>query len=205
MNGSKKHNPKVCNKLLTNGVRGSQGCNGKVCEKHHPKMCYSSMNTKVCRKEKCTYWHCKGTSFSPESTARYQAPSRHSLGQFPSLPARRGRSPGRGREQEERGRPNYREEEQERRKQEDDQERRRRDEEQERGRRERRGREEPKKDEAANFLEMAQLIRLEVQRAFQALLPLPAASGSAASLPRTPGRQFQIGQRCLARSGPTEV
>ena len=102
MNGMRKYNqyerrnkthPKVCNKLLAHGTRGIQGCDGRNCEKYHPKMCYSSMKTKVCTKEKCSYWHCKGTSFAPEQQSRYEAPSRASLGQYPRLPARKGRSP----------------------------------------------------------------------------------------------------------------
>ena len=203
MNGTKKHNqwercnklhPKVCNKLLTHGTRGPLGCDGKECEKYHPKMCYSSLNTKVCTKEKCTYWHSKGTRFSPDSTARFEAPSRASLSHFPRLPAGRGRSPVR-REEEERHRP--REEGQgrrggeERRGREGDQERRRmrdeRIEEDERreGRSKEEGsREERRREDAAGFLDLAQLIRQEVQRAFLSLLP-PGASGSAPSLART--------------------
>ena len=56
--------PEVCNKLLTHGTRGSQGCNGQECNKYHPRMCYSSMVDKVCTRERCTYWHCKGTTFA---------------------------------------------------------------------------------------------------------------------------------------------
>ena len=62
------------------------------------------MNTKVCTKEKCTYWHCKGTSFTPESVSRYEAPSRSSQHEYPAVPARHCRSPVR-REPEERYRP----------------------------------------------------------------------------------------------------
>lgn len=94
MNGLKKHkqwdkckkaHPKVCNKLLTNGVKG---CDGKECEKFHPKMCYSSMNTRRCTKEKCTFWHCKGTSFTKEVINQFQAPSPASLGHYPAQPGR---------------------------------------------------------------------------------------------------------------------
>ena len=108
MSGLKKYNqwdkcnkahPKVCNKLLTHGTRG---CNGKQCEKFHPQMYFASMNTKRCTKEKCTYWHCKGTSFTPEPTDRYEAPSRASPAHYPTLPGRHSRSPVR-RGQEEGG------------------------------------------------------------------------------------------------------
>ena len=51
-------------------------------------------------------------------------------------------------------------------------------------RRERRSREERKREDTAGFLDLAQLIRQEVQRAFLSLLP-PGASGSAPSLART--------------------
>ena len=39
--------PRVCEKLLTNGDRGKFGCRGN-CGKFHPKMCYSSMNSRRC-------------------------------------------------------------------------------------------------------------------------------------------------------------
>ena len=129
------------------------------------------MNSKVCTKEKCTYWHCKGTSFSPQSASRYEAPSRASLDQYPSLPARRGRSPVR-REQEERYRPRVEEQgrivREERRRREEEQDMRRRREERER---EERGRGERNKDDSAHFLGLAEMIRQEVQRAFLTLLP----------------------------------
>ena len=181
-----KTHPKVCSRILTNG---REVCGVRDCGKYHPKMCYSSMNTKVCTKVKCTYWHCKGTRFAPEATARYEAPSRYSLEQYPSMPPRRGRSPVR-RELEERRHP--REEELGRRDREDI---RRREEEEERRRREERGREERiregrKKDDNASFLDMAQMIRQEVQRALLTLLPLPGASGSSPAVtpavPRMP-------------------
>ena len=201
MRGNKKHmqwehcnkaHPKVCNKLLAQGTRG---CDGKECEKYHPKMCYSSMNSKRCTREKCTFWHCKGTSFQPESRARYEPPSRNSLGNYPNLPARRGRSPGR-REQEGRHRPREEEpgrrEREERGSIEEEQERRRRDERnREERNREERNREERKREErrpdSASFLDIAQLIRQEVQRALLPLLPLlpsPGAGGSVTGLPR---------------------
>ena len=193
MNGLRKHkqfdhcnrsHPKVCNKLLTHGTRGNNGCDGKDCEKFHPKMCYSSMNSKVCTKEKCTYWHCKGTSFSPQSSSRYEAPSRASLDQYPCLPDRRGRSPLR-REREERLRlreeQHGRGEREERRKREEEQDMRRRREDRDR---EERGREERKKDDSAHFLGLAEMIRQEVQRAILTMLPPSGASGSVASHPR---------------------
>ena len=190
-----KYHPKVCNKLLAHGPQGSKGCNGNDCDKYHPKMCYSSLNTKVCSKEKCTYWHCKGTSFAPESRDRYEAPSRHSLSQYPLLPERRGRSPVR-REQEPRHRPReerVRGEREERREGEDrredvDQERRRRDERcrEESRRRDERSREESRRRKSDIFLDIAKLIRQEVQRAVLTLLPSPGASGSVAGgVPRT--------------------
>ena len=203
MGGMKKHkqwdkcnksHPKVCNKLLTHGPKGSKGCNGNDCDKYHPKMCYSSLNTKVCSKEKCTYWHCKGTSFAPDSRARYEPPSRYSLSQYPVLPERRGRSPVR-REQEPRHRTREepvrgaREERREggERREDVDQERRRREERcrEESRRRDERSREEGRKSQS-DFLDLAQLIRQEVQRAFLSLLPQPGASGSAAGPLRTP-------------------
>ena len=203
MGGMKKHNqwdqcnrshPKVCSRILTHGTRGRQGCDGRECDKYHPRMCYSSMNEKVCTKERCTYWHMKGTTFAAESTARYQAPSRHSLGEYPSLPARRGRSPVR-RGQEEDRRQHSREEEQHRREREErrgreeeeyDIRRRREEESREHRSREQRSKEERSRREPADFLDLANLVRQEVQRAFLALLPQPVASGAAARGPAAP-------------------
>ena len=66
---------------------------------------------------------------------------------------------------------------------EESKERRRRDERREEERhREERGREERKQQESASFLDMAQLVRQEVQRAVLSLLPQAAASGP----PRAP-------------------
>ena len=211
MSGQKKHNqwenckfshPKVCNKLLSHGHRAKQGCDGKGCNKYHPKMCYSSVNTLLCTKEKCTYWHCKGTSFAPEVSARYKPPSRSSLGQYPILPASRGRSPAR-REQEGRRRVEperrdrdkghhpwteepWRMDREERRSQEELQERRRREERSREERsREERSREEREKDKQNSFLDLASLVRQEVQKADLSLLHPTGAGGSAVGHPRT--------------------
>ena len=172
-------------------------------------MCYSSMNDKVCTKERCTYWHMKGTNFAPESTSRYKAPSRYSLGEFPSLPARRGRSPVR-REQEEGWRQhprkeeqNWREREERRGREEDHEVRRRREKSREQKSyeeksREQRSTEESNRRESAPFLDLAQLVRQEVQRAVLALLPQPVASGGAAgglAVPTAPNWAELLGRR----------
>ena len=54
--------PRVCEKLLSNGDRGKFGCKGD-CKKLHPKMCYSSMNSKKCPHDKeCRNgYHVRGT------------------------------------------------------------------------------------------------------------------------------------------------
>ena len=54
--------PRVCEKLLTNGDRGRFGCRGN-CGKFHPKMCFSSMNSKKCPhgKECRNGYHVRGT------------------------------------------------------------------------------------------------------------------------------------------------
>ena len=129
---------------------------------------------------------------------RYEAPSRASLDQYPILNGRHSRSPVR-REHEEGGwssrrreqevRPRTRDEEPGRRERDDwrsleeEQDRRRREDRSKIERyREERGREERKQQEASSFLDLAQLVRQEVQRAFLSLLPPAAASGP----PRTP-------------------
>jgi hypothetical protein len=55
--------PRVCEKLLSNGDRGRFGCKGD-CKKLHPKMCYSSLNTKKCPHDKTQCrngYHVRGT------------------------------------------------------------------------------------------------------------------------------------------------
>ena len=54
--------PRVCEKLLSNGDRGKFGCKGD-CKKLHPKMCYSSLNSKKCPHDKeCRNgYHVRGT------------------------------------------------------------------------------------------------------------------------------------------------
>ena len=227
MSGRKKHlqwencnraHPKVCNKLLAQGTRG---CDGKDCERFHPKMCYSSMNTKRCTREKCTFWHCKGTTFLPEALSRYEPPSNSSLGHYPVLQTRRGRSPGRRGQEEHRGREQEglrrreqeeprreweqrqisREEETERRYREDRRERedgeRRRMEER---KRDERVREERKSKDSSDFLDLAQIVRQEVQRALLTLLPAAGASGSVPGLPRTQVNPVPSWAELLGRS-----
>ena len=54
--------PRVCEKLLSNGDRGKLGCKGD-CKKMHPKMCFSSLNSKKCPfdKECRNGYHVRGT------------------------------------------------------------------------------------------------------------------------------------------------
>ena len=42
------------------------------------------MNIKLYTKEKCTYWHIKGTSFAPDSNSRYKPPTWY----YPEVPSR---------------------------------------------------------------------------------------------------------------------
>ena len=218
MSGKKSHgrweqcnhsHPKVCSKLLAHGTRGSQGCTGRDCGKYHPRMCYGSMSEKLCTKEKCTYWHCKGTQFIPDSTCSYLPPSRSSQVEYPILQERRrGLGPVRGRmeERSRRGEPRQRREvwpetdgRGERREEMPRTEvpsRQRWEEKREDGRewtetegRGERRREEDMKKSSKAFLDLnmvTNLIREEIQRAFHAALPA-AVSGSVANLPRQVG------------------
>ena len=54
--------PRVCEKLLNNGDRGKFGCKGD-CKKLHPKMCFSSLNSKKCPYDRdCRNgYHVRGT------------------------------------------------------------------------------------------------------------------------------------------------
>ena len=59
-----KH-PTVCHRLLRHGDRGRGGCRGKEdgCKESHPRMCFTSINTRVCPNGKtCNNgYHIKGT------------------------------------------------------------------------------------------------------------------------------------------------
>ena len=160
MNGKKEHrgrkecgytHPKVCSRLLSHGDRGVQGCDGKECGKYHPKLCYSSTTTKRCTRERCSYWHCEGTSYSAREGERREP-------QVYLHPRRR---------EEERERIAWREEEARRHREEEH--RRRREAEH---RREEVGRRRPEEErrerqEPMGFPDISQLIRREIQRAFE--------------------------------------
>ena len=81
--------PKICNKLLKNGLRRRGGCNrGDSCDFFHPKMCNSSLQERVCLRENCKFMHISGTRRTehpnpPNVTNEYQnvsseQPSRNS-------------------------------------------------------------------------------------------------------------------------------
>ena len=57
--------PRVCSKLLNHGDSKNTrwGCDGSTCKKAHPKMCTSSMNSRMCWKSCDKGWHVKGTKF----------------------------------------------------------------------------------------------------------------------------------------------
>ena len=67
--------PRVCEKLLSNGDRGKFGCKGD-CKKLHPKMCYSSLNSKKCPHDKqCRNgYHVRGTVKTENSGNRNAFP-----------------------------------------------------------------------------------------------------------------------------------
>ena len=57
-----RHEP-VCGKFLRNGNKGRYGCNkGSNCSLFHPKMCWDSMNYRICKRENCKFMHIKGTN-----------------------------------------------------------------------------------------------------------------------------------------------
>ena len=66
--------PRVCEKLLSNGDRGMFGCKGD-CKKLHPKMCYSSLNSKKCPYDKqCRNgYHVRGTVKTEKAGNRIEA------------------------------------------------------------------------------------------------------------------------------------
>ena len=70
------NHPVYCKPLLNYGLSSEKGCNkGKDCLHFHPKMCHSSLTRHECYKEKCPYFHIKGTR-------RIRAKSRFSNDRF---------------------------------------------------------------------------------------------------------------------------
>ena len=63
-----KH-PKVCQRLLRHGDKARAGCRGRSagCQEFHPRMCFSSINTRMCSnmKECRNGYHMKGTAEYP--------------------------------------------------------------------------------------------------------------------------------------------
>jgi hypothetical protein len=59
----RNEHPKFCKKFIKHGSLkfSLQGCDGK-CEKPHPDACRDSLRTKVCNREKCRFYHIKGTN-----------------------------------------------------------------------------------------------------------------------------------------------
>ena len=62
-----KHEP-ACGKFIRNGNKGRYGCRkGSNCTLFHPKMCWDSMNLRICNREYCKFMHIKGTIKSSQS------------------------------------------------------------------------------------------------------------------------------------------
>jgi hypothetical protein len=156
--------PKVCPKLEAHGDRGPQGCTkGEGCDYWHPKFCYSSRTMpRVCTRgrEACTYWHTKDTTYDAGRAERKVPPSQE---------ARR-------RRQEESDRIR-RTEETARRREEADYLRRQA--------AERREGEDRRPPQPNQFLDLEQMIRTEIHRAFRTMFP-GAASGNSANPPPPP-------------------
>ena len=58
-----RDHPRACQKLLTHGNKGPNGCTqGRSCENYHPRMCTSSLRTRQCFKKDCKLRHVKGTA-----------------------------------------------------------------------------------------------------------------------------------------------
>ena len=59
----RKDHPKFCQKFIHNGHQkfGNKGCDGK-CEKLHPNACRDSLKKRECSRDKCKFFHIKGTT-----------------------------------------------------------------------------------------------------------------------------------------------
>ena len=196
MSGRKAHgkweqcnrsHPKVCSKLLAHGTRGKQGCSGRDCDKYHPRMCYSSMASKECSRERCSYWHCKGTTFTLTSTT-YSSSTTQTRGGRPGPREVRSQESRDSRE----AAPSRRREDKEREMRRDggalvEEERR-------------------SQDTAAAFLDIGQLIRQEVQKAFLAMLPAVGSGSGAIPTPTTtPASRPTMGPGMLSYAEAVEA
>lgn len=57
------HPPK-CKKFMKHGPyskHNTKGCDKKKCDQFHPKVCNQSLRDKACGRDKCTFYHLKGT------------------------------------------------------------------------------------------------------------------------------------------------
>ena len=66
----RKDHPKFWQKFIYNGLakQNSKGCDGK-CGKLHPNACRDSLKNRECSREKCKFYHLKGTKkteYKPE-------------------------------------------------------------------------------------------------------------------------------------------
>ena len=60
--GCKFRHKKVCRRFMNYGKHKQHGCNkGQNCDYFHPKMCWESLNSQTCSREKCKFNHIKGT------------------------------------------------------------------------------------------------------------------------------------------------
>lgn len=53
----KYRHPKVCKKYTNYGRFSPNGCQNADCKKWHPRICYTGVNTGVCVKKNCPYFH----------------------------------------------------------------------------------------------------------------------------------------------------
>ena len=58
----RKEHPKICQKFKKSGLVkfNKNGCS-ENCEFYHPKACFDSMKTKICRRTDCKFFHTAGT------------------------------------------------------------------------------------------------------------------------------------------------
>ena len=69
----KYQHKKVCRKFLSHGRHSKYGCNkGQYCDYFHVKMCFNSLNQRVCTKQECRFSHIKGTKRSEENLSTYE-------------------------------------------------------------------------------------------------------------------------------------
>jgi len=83
--------PRKCGKYMRHGPlskKNKEGCDVKTCSSFHPRLCQSSVKSKICERESCDLSHIVGTKRSPAVNAhpsQSTGTKEENIGQLPFL------------------------------------------------------------------------------------------------------------------------